>query len=46
MLQRLGKAPPQIKAGNRSENLLKKSDKSYILCIDQKKLLKKYRTIE
>ena len=43
MLQRLPIALAQVKAGNRSENL--KSDKSYILCIEKKKLLIKYTTI-
>ena len=38
MLKRLPRALAQIKAGNNSESLLS------ILCIDQKKLLKKYTT--
>ena len=40
MLQRLPIALTQVKTGN---NI---SDKSYILCIKQKKLLKKYITIQ
>ena len=40
MLQKLPIALAQEKAGNTSENLLNKSDKLYILCIKQKKLLK------
>ena len=39
MLQRLPIVRAQVNAGNTSENL------SYILCIEQKKLLKKYTTI-
>ena len=35
----------QVKAGNRSENLLKSSAKSYIFCIEQGKPLKKYNII-
>ena len=42
MLQRLPIALVQVKAGNTSEI---KSDKLYILCIEQKKLLKKYTTL-
>ena len=38
MLKRLPIALAQIKAGNNSESLLNE----FILCIDQKKLLKKY----
>ena len=38
MLQRLPIAPAQVKVGNASE-------KSYTLCIEKKKLLKKYVTI-
>ena len=41
MLKRLPIAFAQIKAGNNSESL---SDRLFILCIDQKKLLKKYTT--
>ena len=37
MLKRLQMALAQIKTGNNSESLL-----VFILCIDQKKLLKKY----
>ena len=44
-LQRLPIALTQVKAGNTSENHQMKSIKSYILCIEQKKLLKKYITI-
>ena len=45
MLQRLLIALAHIKAGNTSENLLNEVFvKSYILCIEQKKLLKKYIT--
>ena len=36
MLQRLPIAIAQAKEGNTSENLQMKSDKSYILCIEQK----------
>ena len=42
MLQRLPIALAQVKTGNTSGNT---SGKSYILCIEQKKLLKKYITI-
>ena len=41
MLKRLPIALAQIKAGNNSENLLNEI-RQFILCIDQKKLLKKY----
>ena len=41
MLQRLPIALPQAKAGNTYENLLNE----IILCMQQKKLLKKYTTI-
>ena len=44
MLRRLPIALVQIKTGNTYENLLNEIDKSYILCIEQQKLLKKYRT--
>ena len=43
LLQRIPIALAQGKAANTSKNL--KSDKSYILYIDQKKLLQKYTTI-
>ena len=39
MLQRLPIALAQVKAGNNSENLLNNSDKLFIHCIKQKKLL-------
>ena len=43
ILQTLPIAIVQVKTGNTSENLMKmKSNKSYILCIKKKKLLKKY----
>ena len=42
MLQRLIIALAQVKAGNKSENLLNEITKIYILCIEQNKLLKKY----
>ena len=42
LLQRLPIALAQVKAGNNSENLLKKSDKLSILYINQKKSPKKY----
>ena len=45
MLQRLQIEFAQVKAGNTSENLLVKSEKSYILFIERKKFLKKYITI-
>ena len=48
MLQRIPIALAQIKAGNTSENLLNEIRQiiySYILCIEKKKLLKKYITI-
>ena len=41
MLQRSPIALAQAKAYNTSENLLNESVKSYVLCIDRKKLLKK-----
>ena len=44
MLQRLPIALAQVKTDNTSENLMK-LDKSYILCIEQKKLLKKHSTM-
>ena len=42
MLQRLPIALLQIKAGNSSENLLNQIRKIYILCVEQRKLLKMY----
>ena len=45
MLQRLRIALAQVKTGNTSENLLNKIRKMIHLCIEQKKLLKKYITI-
>ena len=46
MLQILPIALAQVEAGNKSENLLiMQSDKTQILCIEQKKLLKKDTTI-
>ena len=42
MLQRLRIARVQVKAGNTSANLLNKSDKLFILSLEQKKLFKKY----
>ena len=44
MLKRLPIALAQIKACNNSESLLNKIRKLFILCINQKKLLKKYTT--
>ena len=44
MLKRLPIALAQISAGNNSESLLMKSVRLFILCTDQKKLLKKYTT--
>ena len=43
MLKRLPIALAQVKAGNNSESLLNEI-RQFILCIDQKKLLKKYTT--
>ena len=45
MLQRILIALEQVKAANTCENLLKKSFKLYILCIGQKKLLRKFTAI-
>ena len=45
MLQGLPIALAQIKAGNTSENLLNEIRQIIILCIEQKKLLKKCITI-
>ena len=42
MLQRLAISLAQVKAGH---TFKMKSDKSYILCIEQEKLLKKYNNI-
>ena len=42
MLQRLPITLAKVKAGNTSENLLNEIRQIYILCTDQKKLLKKY----
>ena len=44
MLKRLPIALAQVKAGNNSESLLNEIRQIFILCIDQKKLLKKYTT--
>ena len=40
MLKRLPVALAQIKVGKNSESLLNESDKLFIICIDQKRLLK------
>ena len=45
MLKRLPIALAQMKAGNNSESLLNEIDKLFIICIDQKKLLKCCTTI-
>ena len=45
MPQRITTALLRAKAGNISENLLVKSVKLHIYCIELKKLLKKYITI-
>ena len=42
MLKRLPIALEQVKAGNNSESLLNEISRLFILCINQKKLLKKY----
>ena len=42
MLKRLPIALAQVKAGNNSESLLNEIRQMFILCIDQKKLLKMY----
>ena len=42
MLQRSPIALAQAKAGNNSKSLLNETHKLFILCINQKKLLKKY----
>ena len=42
MLQRLPIALARVKTGNNSQNLLNEIDKFSVLCINQKKLLKKY----
>ena len=45
MLKRLPIALAKVKAGNNSESLLNEIRQIvFILCIDQKKLLKKYTT--
>ena len=46
MLEKLPIALAQVKAGNTSEKLLHEICQSYILCKEQKKLLKKYPTIQ
>ena len=46
MLQRLPIAPAQVKQIIHPKTYLMKSDKLYIICIEQKKLLKKYITIQ
>ena len=45
MLQRLPIALTQVEPGNTYENLLIEIRQLYIICIDQKKLLKKDITI-
>ena len=45
MLQRLPIAIAQLKASSTFKNLLNKSDKSCIFCIEHKKFLKKYIAI-
>ena len=42
MPQRLPVALAQVKAGNNSENLLNEVRQVFMLCINQKKSLKKY----
>ena len=42
MLQILPITLAQVKAGKNSESLLKKSEKLFIICINQKNLLDKY----
>ena len=44
MIKRLPIALAQIKAGNNSKSLLNEIRQIVYLCIDQKKLLKKYTT--
>ena len=44
MLKRLPIALAQVKAGYNSKSLLNEIRQIIILCIDQKKLLKKYTT--
>ena len=46
MIQRLSIVLAQIKAGNTSENLLNEICQIYILCIEQRKLIKNYITIQ
>ena len=43
MLQRLPITLAQVKGGNTSETLLNEIRKLHILCIEHKKLLKKYK---
>ena len=43
MLKRLPIVLAQVKAGNNSDSLLNEIRQIVILCIDQKKLLKKYK---
>ena len=45
MLQRLPIAFAQVKTGNNSEKLLNEIRQIFILCINQKNLLKKYTII-
>ena len=45
MVKRLSIALAQVKAGNRSENILNEIQKINIFFFEQKKLLKKYITI-
>ena len=44
MLKRLAIALAQVKVGNNLESILNEIRQLFILCIDQKKLLKKYAT--
>ena len=44
MLKRLAIAVAQVKVGNNLESILNEIRQLFILCIDQKKLLKKYAT--
>ena len=46
ILQRLPIALAKVKTSNTSENLLNGTDKPYIICSEQKKLLKQYATIK
>ena len=45
MIQRFPIVLAEVKACDTSENLLNESNKSYILCIEEKKQLKMYTTI-